>query len=146
MEVGAAEASLFLRSAEADVNLHGIVSGAIDAVNPRIPAGVQVSNGYTTGADGKRTPAFLPTVNVYAQVQALTFRDIVQLDGLNLQGTRRAIYLFGQVNGLVRSANEGGDLITIATGGTSDGVWLVAMILEQWPDWCKAACTLQDNA
>ena len=89
------------------------------------------------------TPEVMNTdFSLQAQVQALTFRDIVQIEGLNLQGTRRAIYLSGRVDGLVRSLNKGGDLITLPDGS----VWLVAMVLEQWPDWVKCAATLQNTS
>lgn len=126
------------------MNLHGIVASAVGAVNPQIPVSVQVSTGSTIGANGKRTPIYAAPVTVLGQVQALQFRDIQQMDALNLQGTRRAIYLRGRVDGLVRSENKGGDLITIAEG-VNAGVWLVAVMAEQWPDWCKALCTLQND-
>lgn len=77
-----------------------------------------------------------------AQVQSLTFRDLTQIEGLNLQGTRRAIYLSGRIDGIVRSRHKGGDLISLPDGTE----WLVAQVLEQWPDWCKVAVTLQDGA
>jgi hypothetical protein len=78
---------------------------------------------------------------VPAQIQALTFRDITQIESLNLQGTRRAIYFYGAVDGLVRPGGKGGDLATFPDGS----VWLVAIVLESWPDWCKVAATLQNN-
>lgn len=124
------------------MNLHQLVRGAIGAVNPEVPLGLQVSTGYATDDAGKRTPSYAPSVTVLGQVQSLTFRDIMQLDGLNLQGTRRAIYLNGQVEGLVRPDNKGGDLITDPDGK----VWLVALVLEAWADWCKVAVTLQNGS
>lgn len=86
--------------------------------------------------------AMTTALTVMAQVQALTFRDLQQIDGLNLQGTRRAIYLYGKVQGINRAENKGGDLITVAAGDAA-GKWLVAEVLEQWPDWVKVACTQQ---
>ena len=83
---------------------------------------------------------------VIAQVQPLTWRDLQQLDGLNLQGTRRKIYLYGRADGAVRPLAKGGDLITIATGGVNDGIYLVAQVLEQFPDWVSVAATLQNNS
>ena len=76
------------------------------------------------------------------QVQAMTAGDLRQVEGLNLNGTKRGIYLDGSINGVVRVYLKGGDLITFPDGST----WLVAMVLEQWPDWCKVAATLQDGA
>lgn len=127
------------------VNLHGIASGMIAAVNPPIPVVVSVSTGSTLAAGGQRVPTYAPSVRVQGQVQPLQFRDIQQMDSLNVQGTRRAIYLYGQIDGLVRSENKGGDLIEV-TAGPNAGTYLVAIVAEAWPDWCKALCTLQDNA
>lgn len=126
------------------MNLHGLVTPAIGSVNPFIAGTVKVSTGSTTGASGKRTPTYETFENVQMQVQALTFKDLQMLDGLNLNGTRRAIYMNGRADGVVRSLMKGGDLIEIATG-VNAGTWLIAQMLEQWPDWCKAAVTLQNE-
>jgi hypothetical protein len=127
------------------MNLHSIVSGAISAVNPSMLVSVQVSTGSVKNADGTRVPTFAPPVNVRAQVQPVTFRDIQQLEGLNLQGIRKAIYLNGEIDGLVRVTNQGGDLITFPDGS----VWLVVMILEAFnltAGWTKAAIVLQNGS
>lgn len=79
-----------------------------------------------------------------AQVQPMTWRDLQQTEGLNLSGTRRKIYLYGSVDSVNRVASGGGDLIEIASG-VNAGVWLVAQVLEQFPDWVAAACTLQNE-
>ena len=126
------------------MNLNAIAGPIVRAVNPATPATVQISNGHTTNADGTQSPRFLTPVPVGADVQALSFRDLQQVEHLNLQGTRVAIYLNGQLNGLVRSQNKGGDLVTIASGAHA-GVYLVAMVLEQWADWVKVAATLQND-
>ena len=130
------------------MNLHAIVGPVIAAVNPMVTASLYVSAGNTTSDDGTLVPSYLPVIPVQAQVQALTFRDIQQVNALNLQGTRRGIYLFGDVEGLVRPDNKGGDLIVLPDGS----VWLVAITLEKWdegatgPNWCKVAATLQNDA
>lgn len=126
------------------MNLHGIASGAIGAVNPFITGTVQVSTSNTVDENFKPVPAYTTFDNVSMQVQALTFRDLQMVDGLNLNGTRRAIYMNGRADGVVRSLMKGGDLITIADG-INAGVWLVALTLEQWPDWTKVAVTLQNE-
>lgn len=127
------------------MNLHGIVSGAIEAINPFVSATVKRSTGYTTDSDGSRTPTYT-TFGIMAQVQALTYSDITQLDGLNIQGVRRAIYLTGNIMGLVRADQRGGDLIIFPDGTLPEGdTWLAAHVLEAWPDWVKVAITLQDG-
>lgn len=128
------------------MNLHGIVSGAIGAVNPFVFATVKRSTGYTTAPDGSRTATY-QTFGAKVQVQALTYSDLRQLDGLNIQGVRRAIYLSGEVEGVVRVQQEGGDLIVFPNRTLPEGnVWLAAYVLEQWPDWRKIAIVLQNGA
>jgi hypothetical protein len=136
------------------MNLHAVASQYITAVNPLVSATIQFSNGEPTiNPDGSVTPGYSTPVGVLAQVQALTFRDIVQVQGLNLQGTRRGIYLFGDIEGIVRVTAQGGDLITFpgrVGGFPPNTVWLTAMALETWgvsPDgWCKVAATLQNGS
>ena len=133
------------------MNLHGIAGPYVSKVNPWVECSVRVSTGRTKDGNYLPQPSYAAPVTVQGQVQALTFRDLQQTEGLNLNGTRRAIYMIGNIEGLVRVDNKGGDLIT-----TPDGrVWLVAMVLESWlqeagdpsePGWCKVAVTLQNGA
>lgn len=125
------------------MNLHDIVSGAIGVVNPFIAGTYTVSSGYTTGEDGSRVSLY-SSVDVSAQVQPMSYRDLQQVEGLNLNGTRRSIYVNGRFDGVVRPSQKGGDLITILVG-INRGVWLTALVLEQWPDWVKVAATLQND-
>ncbi len=128
------------------MNLNAIAGPVVAAVNPPTPATVSFSLGSTTNSDGTQTPKYqVPPTPVSAQVQALSFRDIQQIEHLNLQGTRVAIYLNGELDGLERVSRKGGDLITIASG-THRGVYLVAMVLEQWAGWVKVAATLQNGS
>ena len=195
------------------MNLHGIVAGAISAVNPQQLVDVKVSIGPdATNTAGRRTPlyatpgaitatiagdvltvvtqtagkllrgqtitgvgvapgtiinsqisgsiggvgtyrlnreqtvaaavAMTTALIVPAQIQSLTFRDLTQIDGLNLQGDRFGIYFYGEIDGIVRPDNKGGDLVTFPNGK----IYLVAIVLEQWPDWCKVAATLQNGS
>lgn len=130
------------------MNLHALAAPAIAVVNPLVPVTVHVATGgYTVLADGTRIPEYDIIPEVPAQIQALSYSDIQMVSGLQLNGERRAIYLTGRFDAMSRPRNTGGDMITFPDGetwpyGTS---WLVAMVLEQWPDWCKLACTLQVN-
>lgn len=124
------------------MNLAGIVAGAIGVVNPPVTVTIQVSTGYTTNGDGSRAPAYAAPVSVSAQIQALEYNDIVQADGMSIQGTRRKMYVLGEVEGLVRVNRRGGDLVTLPDGT----VWLVAMVLEHWADWTSCVITLQDGS
>lgn len=121
------------------MNLHGLVSGAIGVVNPFETVAVSYSTGYDLEGDGTQTPSY-ETIPREAQVQALTFKDLLQVNAMNIQGVRRRMYFYGEVDGIVRMLNKGGDTITRGDGT----VWLVAYVLEQWPDWC-AVCVTQQN-
>jgi hypothetical protein len=132
------------------MNLHAIVNPIIQVINSNVPAWVRYSTGSLINIDGTQTPTYSEPVLVSAQVQNLTYRDLTQIEGLNLQGTKRAIYLFGPMDSVERLTCDGGDLILFPgrVGSLPAGTtWLVAQTLEDWlnmPDcWTKVAATLQ---
>lgn len=120
------------------MDLRGLANGVTSTVNPNKTVTVRRSTGYTIGAGRKQVPGYADPVTGPAQIQALDANDIKQLDGLNIQGTVRAIYLRGVLAGVVRPDGTGGDLVEV------DGqTWLVVKVLEGWPTWTKAAIVLQ---
>lgn len=122
------------------MNLHAIVSPYVAAVSPFITVVVEASTGFGKGRDYSQVPTYAPGVPVEAQVQSLTYNDIAQLDGVNIQGERRAIYCNGDYEAVIRADQRGGDLVTFPDAT----VWLVAMVLERWPTgWVKLALTRQ---
>lgn len=130
------------------MNLHGIVAGGIGAINPFIVSTIRESDGYTIEATGKQVPAYKEPVDIKIQVQALEWKDLQQLDAMNVQGERRAVYIYGsEWNGISRIDERGGDLLTFPeVPGGPPRTWLVAVVLEKWPDWVKVAVTLQVEA
>ena len=120
------------------MDLRGIANGVSSTVNPNKTVTVRRSTGYTIGAGRKQVPGYADPVTGPAQIQALDANDIKQLDGLNIQGTVRAIYLRGVLAGVVRPDGTGGDLVEIGAE-----TWLVVKVLESWPTWTKAAIVLQ---
>ena len=120
------------------MDLRGIANGVSSTVNPNKTVTVRRSTGYTIGAGRKQVPGYADPVTGPAQIQALDANDIKQLDGLNIQGTARAIYLRGVLAGVVRPDGTGGDLVEIGAE-----TWLVVKVLEGWPTWTKAAIVLQ---
>lgn len=122
------------------MDLRGLANGVTTTVNPNKTVTVLRSTGYTIGAGRKQVPSYAAPVSGPGQIQALDANDIKQLDGLNIQGTIRAIYLRGALAGVVRPDGTGGDLVQI------DGQnWLVVKVLEGWPTWTKAAIVLQGD-
>lgn len=129
------------------MNLHGIARGYIEAVNPST-AGVWVrSTGYTIDPTFKQVPTYSNTP-VRLQVQALTGGDLKKLEQLNVQGVERAVYMFGNGQGVVRVDELGGDLLQFPqVRGGPMYTWKVVAVLETWtPDvagWCKLGVALQ---
>lgn len=130
------------------MNLHAIVGPLVASVNPTQTVTIRRSTGYVTNPDFSRTPTY-ETFTAPAQIQALTFGDLRQLDGLNLSGLKRAIYFYGSSNSTVRVTTEGGDLITFPDGS----IWLVAQVLEVFghgvdgsSGWTKCAVVLQNGS
>lgn len=122
------------------MDLRGIANGVTSTVNPNETVTVLRSTGFTIGAGAKQVPTYAAPVTGPGQVQALDANDIKQLDGLNIQGTIRAIYLRGALAGVVRPDQTGGDIIKRKNDTET---WLVVKVLEGWPDWTKAAICLQ---
>lgn len=133
------------------MDLRGIANAASNTVNPNIIVGVLASTGYTQDADTlKQIPSYASPVSGPAQVQALDGSELRQLDGLNLSGVLRSIYLRGVLAGVIRPDSKGGDVITIAVQPNVPapfvGTWLVVKVFETWPDWTKAAINFQGPA
>lgn len=132
------------------MNLHGIVRGAINTVNPDRAVLYRSSTGYTTSPAGKRVPTYAADVTVQAQIQPLSARDLQHPEMLNVQGITRSVHLFGNVQGVDRIEGKGGDILLFSEslGGTVRK-WLVQAVLEVWnPDvagWCRVGVVLQTD-
>ena len=120
------------------MDLRGLANGVTSTVNPNKTVTVRRSTGYTIGAGRRQVPSYATPVSGPAQIQALDADDIKQLDGLNIQGTIRAIYLRGNLAGVIRPDGTGGDIVQIAGQD-----WLVVKVLVGWPTWTKEEIVLQ---
>lgn len=126
------------------MNLHALVAPIIARINPFVNITIYESNGSVEDTDGTKIPSYLPGKVLQAQVQALSYTDIIQTQGLNIQGKRYAVYLNGDWEGIVRPRGKGGDMLVMPDGK----VWLVAMVLEDWSvldGWTKLCVTLQND-
>ena len=120
------------------MNLHGIVRGAINAVNPDIPIVILRSTGSTENASGRTIPTYADPQSARGQKQPVTGRDIERFNQQNIQGVTCKMYVYGNIEALIRQDEKGGDLIKFE-GQT----YLVASVMERWPDWCCVALTMQ---
>lgn len=134
----------------------GVLQVGQQLAGVNVPAGAYISSlGTGTGGVGTynlnkaaaapvSSEAMTTALVILAQVQALSSRDLRQIEGLNLQGTLRSIYLNGALDGVVRVLLKGGDLVTLSDGS----VWLVTLVPEPWnltAGWTRALITLQNG-
>ncbi len=133
------------------MNLHGIVRGAISAVNPDRSITWRRSTGSTTGASGAQTPTYTDATIPRAQIQAASGETLQHTAYQNQQGVFREVWAYGDVQGVVRPELKGGDLLLFApTLGGTVRTWLVVHVVETWtPDtagWCHVLVALQEGA
>lgn len=133
------------------MNLHGIVRGAINSVNPDRPALFLLSIGNTVNADFSQTPTYAPGVPVRIQIQPLGKEELRHVEKLNMQGTFRTVFMFGNTQQIIRVTQQGGDLLQFApfqgqriqnwkTIGPVDGPWNV-----EYGGWTKLIVCLQTD-
>jgi hypothetical protein len=135
------------------MNLHGIFRNTIPSINPDVAVVYVASAGApTVNAAGKSTSSYASPVNVRAQVQPVTGQDLRKYDFLQAQGIYRAVYLFGDIEGIVRSAQKGGDLLKFPMSqapGSTVYTWLVRQVDETWTSdatqggWCRVIVVQQ---
>lgn len=124
------------------MNIRGLANRAIQTINPNETVTVLRSTGYTPGPGARQVPSYAEPVSGIAQVQALDGDDLKQIEGLNIQGTLKAIYIRGELAGVIRPDETGGDLVKRKNNSET---WLVTKVLESWPGWTKAVIVLQDR-
>ena len=120
------------------INVRSLVNPATNNINQNADVVILRSLGFEIGAGRQQVPKYDYPLAGKAQVQALDHADLEKMQGLNLQGIYRSLYLTGALHGVIRKEGEGGDLVKY-NGQT----WLVSKILETWPTWTKAAICLQ---
>lgn len=130
------------------MDLRTIANQVSNTINPNIIVIWQPSNGFTIGAAGKQVPAYGAGISGPAQIQALDDSDLRHTEKLNITGSLRALYLKGNLAGVIRADNKGGDLITIgAAPGVPAllvGTWLTTKVSESWPLWTKVVIVKQN--
>jgi hypothetical protein len=124
------------------MNLRSLVNPVTSStVNENVNITILKSTGYTIGEGRKQIATYAAPVVTIGQLQALDGKDLKQIEGLNIQGTIRALYIYQDIKGTSRPDQTGGDIITF-NGQT----WLTVKVLEGWQGkWTKVAIVLQDT-
>lgn len=120
------------------MNLHKIANNAIRRVNPNIQAVLKKYAGETIGPGRKPAPYYLPDQNVTIQLQPISRGDMQHVDGLNIQGLAKVIYVNGNYFSVQREMEQGGDIFVI-----NGEQWLVVEPVELWDSWCRLIVVLQ---
>ena len=125
------------------MNLRALANALTSQINANQSISWVQNTGYTINAAGKRTPT-TTTVSIMAQIQALSGGDLMHMDGMNLQGVMRTVFMYGNPQGVVRVDSKGGDILQFPEipGGVTRN-WLVTQVIETWPNWAKVVVTLQ---
>lgn len=132
------------------LNLHEIVRPAIEAVNPDTEARWIVSTGYGT-VNGRQVAQYASAVPVRAQIQPPSGKLLQHTNFLNIQGTLRSVYMYGNPQGVSRVDAKGGDLLQFPQNvGRPVDNWLVILVEEQgWNldggSWSKVGVILQTD-
>lgn len=131
-------------------NLHGLVRGAINSVNPDIDGQWLISTGNAVSASGKSTPSYAAAVPVKLQVQAVSGSDLRKYAFLQGQGVFRAVYMYANPDAINRVESKGGDLLQFPQYPKGvNRTWLVSKVDEPWTagngglSWCRVIVTLQ---
>ena len=127
------------------MDLRGIANQVSNCVNGNIIVMLQTSAGWTAGSGQRQVPQYNPSISGPAQIQALDGSDLKQLEGLNIQGAIRALYMYGNLAGVIRPDSKGGDLIVIGAPAPLSlrGTWLTVKALESWDTWTKVCIVKQ---
>lgn len=125
------------------MNLRATANSRTQTINPNLVIELLRSNGYTVGPAFKQIPAFI-SVSGEAQIQALSGKDLMHLNNMNIQGVSRKVYLYGNWMGVVRSDEKGGDVLVFPQApGEPNQQWKIRTVFETWPDWCAVGVSLQ---
>lgn len=131
-------------------NLHGLVRGAINSVNPDIAGQWLVSTGTIIDDAGASTPQYAAAVSVKCQVQAVKGSDLRKYDFLQAQGVYRAVYMFANPDAINRLESKGGDLLKFAQYPKGAAkTWLIRAVDEPWTSgngnlaWSRVIVVLQ---
>jgi hypothetical protein len=121
------------------MNLHDVVRGAIQSVNPDQPGAVFVSTG-SQNVRGIITPTFCK-VDADMQVQASAHKPIYHERGVQYTNSLYTVYAYGDFSDLDRPSQSGGDIAMFR-----NQYFYISQVLEWWPGWCSFEVTQQLNA
>ncbi len=133
------------------LNLHAMVRGVINGVNPDIQALWLQSTGNMVNSNFQQVPSYANGVKVRIQAQPPSGRDLQHINFLNLQGVFRTVYMYSDPDSIVRVTAKGGDLLQFPQfAGEPNDTWLIVQVSEKWNvadgGFSRVLVTLQTDA
>ena len=113
------------------MNLHEIVSSAINAVNPFQEITISKRGTYTVNEYGERSVTEGSSITVLADVQPLSSEDIKFINNYNQSSIYRSFWVSADVSGINRPLAKAGDIVTY----NGDTYYVMGM-KEDWYATC----------
>lgn len=129
------------------LNLRGIANASIQGINPNRQITLRTGKWEIDPADLIQKPIYTDT-QVKGNVQSLSSDDLRQIESMNLEGVLRAVYLYGNVSGVVRVSEQATSVLLFSEnigGETKVWTWNVFKVAEAWNGWCKVFVVLQNE-
>lgn len=113
------------------MNLHEIVKGAINSVNPFQTITITPRSSYTVNDYGEAVATEGTSYTIQAQIQPLTSEDIKFINNYNESTIYKAFWVSANTFGLNRPMARGGDKVV-----WGDKVFYVTSMPEDWYETC----------
>jgi len=85
------------------------------------------------------------TAEAASLIKLIPQKYLGDVQGAVMRSIMRSVHLYGNVQGIVRTDSQGGDVLQFpeAPGGPPRN-WRVTLVMETWPTWCRVIVTLQN--
>lgn len=113
------------------MNLHEVVSSAINAINPFQEITIVSRGGYVVNDYGETVVCTDKKITVMADIQPVSSEDIKFINNYNQSSIYKSFYVSEDVHGLNRPLAKSGDIIE-----WNGNTYYVTSLKEGWYDTC----------
>lgn len=117
------------------MNLHEVVSSAINAINPFQDITITSKGGYFVNEYGEREPLENTTITVKADIQPVSSEDIKFINNYNQSSIYKTFYVSADVHGINRPLAKAGDIVK-----WNGQTYYVSGLREGWYETCGWNC------
>lgn len=113
------------------MNLHEVVSSAINAINPFQEITITSRGGYFVNDYGEREAIENKTITVMADIQPVSSEDIKFINNYNQSSIYKSFYVSADVHGINRPMVKSGDIVK-----WNGQTYYITSLKEGWYDTC----------